>query len=334
MDWSPQCNDFLVRVSCDDDVGDVNIVEPMLVMVIFKETTESVIKKEDMAKRKMMNSCVYIWQIYLIMCGDMFKDSNFYLKSRGSIEDFVSFREMITSQLQGKLWLYDEVQTNVISIADSEETLMLEEESRSKMLLKQSDPLVLEKKVNIKPVNYAVLNKLSEDFGKRFVPQQELSTEQAFWFQMSNPSTNSSDASPVKVYVPSKLPKIWDVKRRNLILSYAGRGEHSQEINNLSAPALISQAPGPSRKRSRSPSSPFFLDFITSSDGKPASETSELNLEDVTARLEYLEVEIDTLHADTEDKELLISELQDSLAAAENEIAILQIKGSDTRADV
>ncbi|GKE11773.1 hypothetical protein Tco_1415324, partial [Tanacetum coccineum] len=31
------------------------------------------------------------------------------LKSRGSIEDFVSFREMITSQLQGKLWLYDEI---------------------------------------------------------------------------------------------------------------------------------------------------------------------------------------------------------------------------------
>nr|GEU55238.1 hypothetical protein [Tanacetum cinerariifolium] len=38
-------------------------------------------------------------------------------------------------------------ETNVISIADSEETLMLEEESRSKMLLKQSDPKVLENKV-------------------------------------------------------------------------------------------------------------------------------------------------------------------------------------------
>ncbi|GKB80877.1 putative ribonuclease H-like domain-containing protein, partial [Tanacetum coccineum] len=48
-------------------------------------------------------------EVVLIMCGDMFKDSNSYLKSRGSIEDFVSFREMITSQLQGKLWLYDEV---------------------------------------------------------------------------------------------------------------------------------------------------------------------------------------------------------------------------------
>nr|GEY16409.1 hypothetical protein [Tanacetum cinerariifolium] len=40
-------------------------------------------------------------------------------------------------------------ETNMISIADSEETLMLEEESRSKMLLKQSDPKVLEKKDKI-----------------------------------------------------------------------------------------------------------------------------------------------------------------------------------------
>nr|GEY03849.1 hypothetical protein [Tanacetum cinerariifolium] len=36
--------------------------------------------------------------LQLITCGDMFKDSNSYLKSRGSVEDFVSFREMITSQ--------------------------------------------------------------------------------------------------------------------------------------------------------------------------------------------------------------------------------------------
>ncbi|GKB43512.1 hypothetical protein Tco_0888454 [Tanacetum coccineum] len=105
--------------------------------------------------------------------------------------------------------------------------------------------------------------------------------------------------------------------------------ELSQEINNQSVPTLISQSPRPSRKRSRSPSSLFFPDAITFSDGKPASETSELNPEDVTARLEDLEVEIDTLHADTEDKELLISELQDSLAAAENEIVMLQIRVID-----
>nr|GEW24031.1 hypothetical protein [Tanacetum cinerariifolium] len=102
-------------------------------------------------------------------------------------------------------------ETNMILIADSEETLMLEEESRSKMLLKQSDPIVLEKKVNIKPVNYALLNQLFEDFGKRFAPQQELSAAQAFWFQMSYPSNESSDPSTVKVNVPSELPKVTDI---------------------------------------------------------------------------------------------------------------------------
>ncbi|GJU68927.1 hypothetical protein Tco_1255186 [Tanacetum coccineum] len=99
-------------------------------------------------------------------------------------------------------------ETNVISIADSEETLMLEEESRSKMLLKQSDPMVLEKKVNIKPINYAELNRLSEDFGKCFVPQQELSDEQAFWLQTLHPNTDQSASSPVKIKAPQELPKV------------------------------------------------------------------------------------------------------------------------------
>ncbi|GJW50932.1 retrovirus-related pol polyprotein from transposon TNT 1-94 [Tanacetum coccineum] len=71
--------------------------------------------------------------------------------------------------------------------------------------------------------------------------------------------------------------------------------ELSQEINNHSVPTLISQIPGPSRKRSRSPSLPFYPDATTFSD-------------------------------DTEDKELLISELQDSLTAAENEIAYCRDK--------
>ncbi|GKA78551.1 retrovirus-related pol polyprotein from transposon TNT 1-94, partial [Tanacetum coccineum] len=44
---------------------------------------------------------------------------------------------------------------HAIVIPDSEETLMLAEESRSKMLLKQQDPMMLEKKVNTTPVDYA-----------------------------------------------------------------------------------------------------------------------------------------------------------------------------------
>ncbi|GKA89052.1 hypothetical protein Tco_0810864 [Tanacetum coccineum] len=54
--------------------------------------------------------------------------------------------------------------TSAILIPNSEEILMLAEESRSKMLLKQQDPMMLEKKVNNTLVDYAVLNQLSHDF--------------------------------------------------------------------------------------------------------------------------------------------------------------------------
>ncbi|GJZ94009.1 hypothetical protein Tco_0666212 [Tanacetum coccineum] len=52
------------------------------------------------------------------------------------------------------------------------------------------------------------LNRLSEDFGKCFVPQQELSNEQAFWLQTSHPNTDQSASSPVKIEAPKELPKI------------------------------------------------------------------------------------------------------------------------------
>ncbi|GKD20146.1 hypothetical protein Tco_1221849, partial [Tanacetum coccineum] len=68
-----------------------------------------------------------------------------------------------------------------IMIPDSKDTLMLAEESRSKMLLKQKDPMMLEKKVNTTPVDYVN-------------------------------SVNSSDPTPssrpTKVEVPKKLLKV------------------------------------------------------------------------------------------------------------------------------
>ncbi|GJU72228.1 hypothetical protein Tco_1263633 [Tanacetum coccineum] len=99
-------------------------------------------------------------------------------------------------------------ETNVISIAYFEETLILEEESRSTLLLKQSDLIVLEKKFNIKPIIYAELNQSSEEFGKRFVLQQELSDEQAFRLQTSHPNTDQYASSPIKIKVPQELPKV------------------------------------------------------------------------------------------------------------------------------
>ncbi|GJY96726.1 hypothetical protein Tco_0513636 [Tanacetum coccineum] len=76
------------------------------------------------------------------------------------------------------------------------------------MLAKQNDPISKEKKINNTPVNYVELNRLSEVFGKRFVPQQELFAEQAFWLQISHPNTDQSDISPVKIKAPRELPKV------------------------------------------------------------------------------------------------------------------------------
>ncbi|GJZ55280.1 integrase, catalytic region, zinc finger, CCHC-type containing protein [Tanacetum coccineum] len=62
-------------------------------------------------------------------------------------------------QLEPKLYDGNVIKnTYAIVIPDSEETLILAEESHSKMLLKQQDPMVLEKKVNTTPVDYNSMN--------------------------------------------------------------------------------------------------------------------------------------------------------------------------------
>nr|GEV65254.1 retrovirus-related Pol polyprotein from transposon TNT 1-94 [Tanacetum cinerariifolium] len=91
----------------------------------------------------------------------------------------------------------------------AEETLMIEDESHSKMLQKQKDPMMSEKKVNTKPVDYVALNQLSKDFETHFVPQTELSAEQAFWSKYSvNSKEPNLSSSTTIVEVPKKLPKV------------------------------------------------------------------------------------------------------------------------------
>ncbi|GKA04994.1 hypothetical protein Tco_0684114 [Tanacetum coccineum] len=102
----------------------------------------------------------------------------FYLKKAQRIKPTLYDGSVISSQ---------HVASPVI---DDEETLILEEVSRSKMLAKQNDPMSKEKKVNTTPITYVELNRLSEYFGKCFVPQQELSDEQVFWLQISHPNTD------------------------------------------------------------------------------------------------------------------------------------------------
>nr|GEY55783.1 hypothetical protein [Tanacetum cinerariifolium] len=113
-------------------------------------------------------------------------------------------------QLEPKLYDGNVIKnTCAIMIPDFEKTLMLAEEIRSKKILKQQDPMVLEKKVNKTPVDYAVLNQLSQNFEKCFVTQTELSAEQAFWSQnCMNSSDPNPSKSPTKVEVPKELPKV------------------------------------------------------------------------------------------------------------------------------
>nr|GEY84357.1 hypothetical protein [Tanacetum cinerariifolium] len=121
-------------------------------------------------------------------------------------------RELALEKQQLKPKLYDGSvieKSDAIVIHDSEETLMLAEESRSKMIQKQNETIMSEKKVNTKPVDYAALNQLLKDFETCFVPQAELSAEQAFWSRYSVQAKEPNlSVSTAIVEVPKKLLKV------------------------------------------------------------------------------------------------------------------------------
>nr|GFC14820.1 pyruvate, phosphate dikinase regulatory protein, chloroplastic [Tanacetum cinerariifolium] len=89
--------------------------------------------------------------------------------------------------------------SEAIVVPDTEETLMLAEESRSKMI---------EKKVITKPINYAIINQLSTDFKTRFVPLTESLVEQAFWSQYSVQPDEPNLSGTTIVEVSKELPKV------------------------------------------------------------------------------------------------------------------------------
>nr|GEU84682.1 hypothetical protein [Tanacetum cinerariifolium] len=65
-------------------------------------------------------------------------------------------------------------------VIDDKETLILEEESRSKMSKKEKDLEAVKQNISHKPIDYEKLHRLTDDSGKHFTPQQELLAEQAF----------------------------------------------------------------------------------------------------------------------------------------------------------
>nr|GFA59514.1 hypothetical protein [Tanacetum cinerariifolium] len=113
-------------------------------------------------------------------------------------------------QLKPKLYDGSVIEkSDAIVIHDTEETLMLAEESRSKMIEKQNDPKMTKKKIITKPIDYAIINQLSTDFKTWFVPQTELSAEQDFWSQYSVQTYEPNlSACTTIVEVSKELPQV------------------------------------------------------------------------------------------------------------------------------
>nr|GEZ78299.1 hypothetical protein [Tanacetum cinerariifolium] len=118
-------------------------------------------------------------------------------------QDNKQVNELLTAELESIIGKSD-----VIVVPDSEDTLMHVEESRSKMIEKQNDPQMIEKKVITKPIDYAILNQLSTDFNTRFVPHNEPYVEQAFWSQYSVQTDEPNLFGTTIVEVPKELPKV------------------------------------------------------------------------------------------------------------------------------
>nr|GEW64466.1 hypothetical protein [Tanacetum cinerariifolium] len=75
---------------------------------------------------------------------------------------------------------------------------------------KEKEDKYMENEIDLEKKIKELHNIIFKDFGKRFVPQQELSADEAFGYHMLNPSTKSFDALPVKIESPKELPKLQD----------------------------------------------------------------------------------------------------------------------------
>ncbi|GKB79740.1 hypothetical protein Tco_0946635 [Tanacetum coccineum] len=117
-------------------------------------------------------------------------------------EQVDSLEQNLSKQIKEKECL---LQTFIVfkNESNEKENKYIENESDLEKKIKELDNIIFKVGQSAQTVHI-----LSKDFGKCFTPQQELSSEQAFWLRMSNPTSKSSDASPVKIDAPKELPKV------------------------------------------------------------------------------------------------------------------------------
>nr|GEZ69930.1 hypothetical protein [Tanacetum cinerariifolium] len=171
-------SDALAEVHNHDNVNN------MINHAVQKEESRNIDRETALEKHiKELNNIVFKRNQSVQTVHILTKPQFFYDHTTKQPLDFQNpFYLKKAQQLEPKLYDGNVIEkTNAIVIHNFKETLMLAEESLSKVILKQKDPMMLEKKVNTTPVDYTVLNQLSQYFETRFVPQIELSVEQAFW---------------------------------------------------------------------------------------------------------------------------------------------------------
>ncbi|GKC16155.1 hypothetical protein Tco_1012937 [Tanacetum coccineum] len=150
----------------------------------LKEQVDSL--EQNLSKQIKEKECLL--QTFTVFKNESKEKENKYMENEIDLEKKIKELDNILFKKAQRIkpTLYDGIVISAKYVAmhviDDEETLILEEESQSKIQ--------------------------SEDFRKRFTPQQELVVKQAFWFRISNPTIDSSNQPPVKVEVPSELPKV------------------------------------------------------------------------------------------------------------------------------
>ncbi|GJT21017.1 hypothetical protein Tco_0890954 [Tanacetum coccineum] len=184
----------------------------------LKEQVDSL--EQNLSKQIKENECLS--QTFMVFKNESKEKENKYMEKEIDLEkkikelDNIIFKVGQSAQTvhisRIKPTLYDGIFISAKHVAmpmiDDEATLILEEESQSNISEKEKDLEAIKQNIYHKPIDYEKLNRLSNDFGKRFTPQQELSAKQAFWLRMSNPTSKPSDASPIKIEAPKELLKV------------------------------------------------------------------------------------------------------------------------------
>nr|GEY53861.1 integrase, catalytic region, zinc finger, CCHC-type, peptidase aspartic, catalytic [Tanacetum cinerariifolium] len=234
-------SDVLAELHNPDNIDNNMINQSVQAMPSFKQSNDAVVQNLNASAKQdaLILSVIEQLKTQVINCTkinldnksvndtltaelERYKEQVKVLKERQNVEK--------AQQLEPKLYDGNGIKNTCdIVIIDSEETLMLAKKSHSKMLLKQQDPIVLEKKVNTKPVDYVTLNQLSQNFEKRFVSQTKLSIEQSFWsYNSLNFSYPNPSSTPTRVKVPKEIPKEQAAILRELV----EQGKSQNPLNN------------------------------------------------------------------------------------------------------